>query len=93
MSTIHYLLLSEVLLVKLQGVELDGEGAGVADHHLLLVPRAVGQDGAELQQRLAQLQPRLQTDARRHHGQALAALLDADGQAVRIQLLQTQGTL
>jgi hypothetical protein len=81
---------SRVSRVELEVVEFDGEGGGVLDGDLLLIPGAVGQDGAELHQVSLKLQPRLQTLAPTQQQDALAALGDADGDALLVVSLYQQ---
>lgn len=82
------LLLLNVLCVQLQGVELDGEGAGVFHCDLSFSLSAVGQTGAQLKLRWAELQLRLLTYTACGQMYLVAAFSHADHQLPAVNQLQ-----
>lgn len=77
-----------VLCVQLQGVELDGEGAGVFDRDLSFRLSAVGQTRSQLELRRAELQLWLLTDTSRGHMYLLTAFSHADHKLSAVNHLQ-----
>lgn len=83
-----YPLFQQVLLVKLQGVELDGEAAGVLHRHFGFVAGGVRQERPKLQHAGVELQAGLQALPGDVQQQLLGALGDTQDQVVAVEPLR-----
>lgn len=87
LASLSHPLLQQILLVQFQGVEINGEAAGVLHHHLCLVSDGIRQEGPKLQDRRVELQAWLQTLPSDMQVQLLSALQNTQDERMAIDFL------
>ena len=85
-----HLFLDEVLIVKVQRVELNRERAGIPHDDVLLHAGAVRQDRSEGDHGRLELELRLKSVAAHGHRDARGGLGDVDDQLLRVETLQKE---